>query len=142
MFRGIYQGDANNIKTAIFGACYDTDGSLTREAQNGYLLPRVVAIAAPPAIAVPELVVLTEEERQSKYSEIYQLAEELCRSTGVLPEKEKDPGDDGRTSAGEAGAGLRLHPGAPQKGVLPPAGSAQNAFQVPGPGDRRSPTVC
>ena len=90
MFRGIYQGDANNIKTAIFGACYDTDGSLTREAQNGYLLPRVVAIAAPPAIAVPELVVLTEEERQSKYSEIYQLAEELCRSTVVLPEKEKE----------------------------------------------------
>lgn len=90
MFRGIYQGDANNIKTAIFGACYDTDGSLTREAQNGYLLPRVVAIAAPPAIAVPELVVLTEEERQSKYSKIYQLAEELCRSTVVLPEKEKE----------------------------------------------------
>lgn len=120
----------------IFGACYDKDGSLNREAQNGYLLPQVVAIAT------PELVVLTEEERQSKYSEIYQLAEELCRSTVVLPEKEKDPGDDGRTSAGEAGAGLRFPPGAPQKGVLPPAGSAQNAFQVPGPGDRRSPTIC
>ena len=41
-------------------------------------------------IAVPELVVLTEEQRQSKYSEIYQLAEELCRSTVVLPEKEKE----------------------------------------------------
>lgn len=68
----------------IFGACYDKDGSLNREAQNGYLLPRVVAIAT------PELVVLTEEQRQSKYSEMYRLAQELCRSTAVLPEKEKE----------------------------------------------------
>lgn len=53
----VYDCDTNYIKTAIFGACYDTDGSLNREAQNGYLLPPVVAIFAPPAIAVPELVV-------------------------------------------------------------------------------------
>lgn len=90
MFRGIYQGDANNIKTAIFGACYEEDGSLNREAQNGYLLPRVVAIAAPPAIAFPELVVLTEEQRKMKYSDLYRIAQELCRSTAVLPEKEEE----------------------------------------------------
>lgn len=42
------------------------------------------------AIATPELVVLTEEQRQSKYSEMYRLAQELCRSTAVLPEKEKE----------------------------------------------------
>ena len=57
-------------------------------------------------------------------------------------EGEGDPGDDGRAAAGEAGAGFRLHPGVPQKGVLPPAGSAQNAPEVPGPGDRRASSVC
>ena len=33
---------------------------------------------------------LTEEQRKSKYSEIYRLAEELCHFTAVLPEKEKE----------------------------------------------------
>ena len=64
-------------------------------------------------IAVPELVVLAEEQRKSKYSDMYRLAQELWRSIAVLPEKEKDPGDDGRAAAGEAGAGLRSHLGAP-----------------------------
>lgn len=35
-------------------------------------------------------MVLTEEQRQSKYSEMYRLTQELCRSTAVLPEKEKE----------------------------------------------------
>ena len=90
MFQRVYDCDTNYIKTAVFGACYEEDGSLNREAQNGYLLPQVVAIAAPPAIAFPELVVLTEEQRKLKYSDIYRLAQELCCSTAVLPEKEKE----------------------------------------------------
>ena len=33
---------------------------------------------------------LTEEQRKLKYSDIYRLAQELCCSTAVLPEKEKE----------------------------------------------------